>query len=158
MDLIDSLTRRRAAWPIIALDAEPDVASAVAAMRAGAIDFLVKPADQDRLDKTLAAAQARLRAGLDAALERDAALEALARLTRREQEVAAALVAGHSNKKAAYDLGISVRTVEMHRAHLMTKIGVRSMAEAALLLDRAGFPGTPASWCHGRERRPAFAA
>lgn len=143
-ELVAALSERGKAWPVIALDPEPDVATAVAAMRAGALDFLSKPADHQLLDRALAAAWAALRDGLQAVDDRQDALARLARLTRREEEVAAALLRGLSNKRAAHLLGISVRTVEMHRGHLMSKLGVRNMAEAAVLLARAGFAPAPA--------------
>ena len=143
-ELVAALRDRGTAWPVIALDSKPDVATAVAAMRAGAVDFLRKPAEREPLDRALATAWQRLRDDLQTAGDRDDALARVARLTRREAEVAAALLAGHSNKRAAHQLGISVRTVEMHRAHLTAKLEVRNMAEAAVLLARAGFSGTRA--------------
>jgi two-component system, LuxR family, response regulator FixJ len=144
IDLIARLQARGKAWPVIALDADANVASAVAAMRQGAVDFLRKPADQGLLDRALSAAWARLRQGVEADDAIEEARVLLARLTPREEEVAAALLEGLSNKRAAHLLGISVRTVEMHRAHLMFKLGARNMAEAAVHLARAGFPGAPA--------------
>ena len=142
--MVAALCERGKSWPVIALDAEPDVATAVAAMRAGAADFLRKPADRELLDRALSTAWASLRDGLQRMGDREDALALLERLTRREEEVAAALLTGLSNKRAAHLLGISVRTVEMHRGHLMSKLGVRNMAEAAVLLARAGFSGVPA--------------
>ena len=144
-ELVAALRDRGKAWPVIALDAEPDVATAVAAMRAGALDFLSKPADRGLLDRALATAWAWLRKGLQTAGDRQDALASLARLTPREEEVAAAILDGLSNKRAAHLLGISVRTVEMHRAHLISKLGVRNMAEAAVLLARARLPAMAAA-------------
>lgn len=144
VELVAALRERGKAWPVIVLDAEPDVATAVAAMRAGALDFLRKPVDLRLLDRALSRAWALRCDGLRAVDDRQDSLARLARLTRREEEVAAALLSGLSNKRAAHLLGISVRTVEMHRGHLMAKLRVRNMAEAAVLLARAGFPGTPA--------------
>jgi FixJ family two-component response regulator len=144
-ELIAALRERGKPWPVIALDAQPGVATAVAAMRAGAVDFLGKPADHELLDRALSAAWAWLRDGLQSIDDREDALARLDRLTRREGEVAAALLAGLSNKRVAHFLEISVRTVEMHRGNLMSKLGVRNMAEAAVLLARAGFSGTPAA-------------
>lgn len=143
-ELVAALGERGKAWPVIALDSEPDVATAVAAMRAGAVDFLGKPVDHGLLERALATAWAGLREDLQTLGDREDALARLARLTRREQDVAAALLAGFSNKRAAHLLGISVRTVEMHRAHMIAKLGVRNLPEAAVLLARAGFSGMPA--------------
>ena len=152
-ELIAALRERGKAWPVIALDAQPDVATAVAAMRAGAVDFLRKPADRELLDRALSAAWSSLRDGLQSIDDREDALARLKRLTRREGEVAAALLAGLSNKRAAHLLKISVRTVEMHRGNLMSKLGVRNMAEAAVLLARTGFSGMPSA-SDGTEIRP----
>jgi len=157
LELIAALGGRGEPWPVIALDPEPDVATAVAAMRAGALDFLRKPADHARLDRALATAWARLRNGLQTVGDRRDALARLARLTPREEEVASALLTGLSNKRAAHRLGISVRTVEMHRAHLISKLGVRNMAEAAVLLARAGFAAMPAISA-GTEAQPSGGA
>lgn len=152
-ELIAALRERGRAWPVIALDAEPNVAAAVAAMRAGAVDFLPKPPDCASLDRALTAAWTCLREGLETTADREEAVARLARLTRREEEVAAALIAGFSNKRAAHLLGISVRTVEMHRANLISKLSVRNMAEAAVLLARAGLAGMPET-STGGEYRP----
>lgn len=157
-ELIAALRERGRAWPVIALDAEPNVAAAVAAMRAGAVDFLPKPPDCALLDRALSTAWTWLSEGLETTADREDAVARLARLTRREEEVAASLIAGFSNKRTAHLLGISARTVEMHRAHLMSKLRVRNVAEAAVLLARAGFAGMPGastgSLCDPR-RRPA---
>jgi two-component system response regulator FixJ len=151
-ELVAALRERGKAWPVIALATEPDVATAVAAMRAGAVDFLSKPADHVLLDRALATAWAWLRDGLETIGDREDALARVERLTRREQDVAATLLAGLSNKRAAHHLGISVRTVEMHRGHLMSKLGVRNMAEGAVLLARAGFSGMSAASARTKSR------
>ena len=118
--------------PVILITGQGDVQTAVRAMKLGAVDFIEKPYDEDTLlnaiDTALAGAtkQARDRAGWEAA-------ERLAALSPREREVLDALVAGHSNKVIAFDLGISVRTVEVHRARMMDRLGVRQLAEAIRL-------------------------
>jgi two-component system response regulator FixJ len=139
IDLISRLRERTGGWPIIALDADPDIATAVDAMRAGAVDFLDKVRDSARLDLALRNACAALREMQEEARDRQDALTRLARLTPREKEVAASVLNGLGNKRTAHRLGISVRTVEMHRSHLIAKLGVRNMAEAAVLLARLGF-------------------
>ena len=139
IDVILRLRERTGGWPIIAVDAHPSVATAVDAMRAGAVDFLEKAGDCARLDLALLNASVSLRHLLDEARERQDALTRLARLTPREKEVAASILSGLSNKRTAYLLGISVRTVEMHRGHLMAKLAVRNMAEAGVLLAGIGF-------------------
>jgi DNA-binding CsgD family transcriptional regulator len=76
---------------------------------------------------------------------RRCAQERVARLTPREVDIALALLSGRPNKGVAHEFGISVRTVEMHRAHIMAKLGVKSLAEAALIASRAGLSATRAN-------------
>jgi two-component system response regulator FixJ len=118
--------------PVIVMTGQGDVQTAVRAMKAGAVDFIEKPCDDDVLLNAIEAALARSERP-----HRDReALEAagrLAALSRREREVLDALIAGHANKMIAYDLGISVRTVEVHRARMMDRLGVRQLAEAIRL-------------------------
>jgi two-component system response regulator FixJ len=115
--------------PVIVMTGHGDVPIAVAALKAGALDFLEKPFDDERL---IAAVRAALAVSRDA--QRQAAVVAqiaalLASLTRRECEVLDLMVAGHPNKVIAYELGASPRTVEVHRARVMEKMGARSLAE-----------------------------
>jgi two-component system response regulator FixJ len=138
LDLLAELKRRGIDWPIIAYSADADVATAVAAMRLGAIDFLEAPLDPQLLTAALATARSRLEEFAENRHLIEEARERLARLTRRERDVAASLLAGNSNKTVAHALGISVRTAEMHRAHLIAKLEVRTIAEAAVVLSRAG--------------------
>jgi FixJ family two-component response regulator len=79
-----------------------------------------------------------LQRSVEVAESRRVAHERLARLTARELDISLALFGGRSNKAVAHDLGISVRTVEMHRAHIMAKLGVKSIAEAAVMATHAG--------------------
>jgi two-component system response regulator FixJ len=127
--LLRQLRERGIDMPTVIMTGHADVALAVAAMKAGAIDFIEKPFDDEIL---LAAVQGALcryrRAGSDA----DEAAEIRTRadsLTGREREVLAGLLMGHPNKTIAYDLGLSPRTVEVHRASLMTKMGAKSLPE-----------------------------
>ncbi len=142
IELVKCLSERTGGWPIIVLDAEPDVATAVAAMHAGAADFLENSDDHAPLEHALGTAMASLDRMLAADCSRQDAQTRLARLTPREKEVATSLIGGLSNKRTAYLLGISVRTVEMHRSHLLAKLAVRNIAEAAALLAGVGFGGT----------------
>jgi len=106
-----------------------DVPTAVQAMKAGALDFIEKPIDEDRL---LAAVDAALRDGSHKLRDAEAAQAAqrIAPLSPRERQVLNGIVAGKANKVIAYDLDISVRTVEVHRARLLARLGTHSMAEA----------------------------
>ncbi len=115
--------------PVIVMTGHGDVPIAVEALKAGAADFLEKPFDDAQL---LAAVSSALAAG-QRAQDEQAALAGIARrltsLTPREREVLDRLVAGQPNKTIAYDLGSSPRTVEVHRARVMEKMGVRNLPE-----------------------------
>lgn len=122
--------------PIIFLTAHGNIPAAVRAIKAGAVDFLEKPADGALLLERVQAAlrdSAPVRQGLDAALE-----EKFARLTMREREVMARVAAGMSSKETARALGISHRTVEVHRARLMQKMGARTVLDLAAMAEALG--------------------
>jgi two-component system response regulator FixJ len=104
----------------------------VQAMKAGAVDFLEKPFDDETLLNGIEAALARAgrRVGDREAVE---AAQRIATLSPREREVLDGLVAGRPNKVIAFDLGISVRTVEVHRARMMERLGTRQLADAVRL-------------------------
>jgi two-component system response regulator FixJ len=140
LELQQELRERRALLPIVFLTASADVTMAVAGMKGGAVDFIEKPFDNDAL-------LARVREALDLDRQtRDDHLlyeETLGRvnaLTPREREVLDLIVAGRANKMIAYLLGTSVRTIEVHRAHVMEKMQASSVAELVrlILLVRAG--------------------
>jgi two-component system response regulator FixJ len=124
------LRNRGILLPVIIITGHGDIGLAVRAMRAGAVDFIEKPFEKS----ALAAAIARAHLHNDErhrlqAMASDAEVR-LNVLTPREKDVLAGLVNGQSNKVIAYDLGISPRTVEIHRANLMTKLGVDSLSDA----------------------------
>ena len=118
--------------PILVMTGHGDVATAVQAMKAGAVDFIEKPCDDERL---LGAIRRALTVAGPAARNREtaAAAQRIATLSARERQVFDALTVGHPNKVVAFDLGISVRTVEVHRARMLERLGVRSLAEAIRL-------------------------
>jgi two-component system response regulator FixJ len=135
--------------PVIVMTAVGDIAMAVRAMKAGASDFLEKPFDDEVLLKMIAAATtAEPKKGETSALAEHAATDAhsksaeavrrMAELSPREREVLDRLLAGKPNKLIAYELGISQRTAEMHRARLMMRLKVRTLAEALRLAVLAG--------------------
>jgi len=117
--------------PIIMMTGRGDVPTAVRAMKGGAVDFLEKPFDDGALLRAIETALAADHAGRGS--EAAHAAQQVARLSRREREVLDALVAGRSNKIIAYDLGLSVRTIEVHRARMMERLGTRQLAEAVRL-------------------------
>lgn len=135
------LNERGIAMPVIVLTGHGDVSIAVEAMKAGAIDFLEKPFEKAALLRAIDAAFRRFDRKSLAAEDSRAAAVRLAVLTPRERDVLDGLVRGHPNKTIAYDLGISPRTVEVHRANLMTKLEVRSLSEALRLAFAAGLTG-----------------
>ena len=143
--LLRKLRERGVDMPTIIMTGHADVALAVAAMKAGAIDFVEKPFDDEIF---LAAVQGALSRYNKEGSDADAAAEIRNRaeaLTAREREVLAGLLAGHPNKTIAYDLGLSPRTVEVHRANLMTKMGAKSLSELVRMAMMAGLsPGKSA--------------
>jgi two-component system response regulator FixJ len=129
--------------PVIVMTGHGDVPIAVEALKAGATDFLEKPFDDTQLLAAVASAIAiSQRACQEAAEVADIAAR-LATLTPREREVLERLVAGHPNKTIAYDLGSSPRTVEVHRARVMEKMGARSLPELVRMTITAGQARTP---------------
>jgi two-component system response regulator FixJ len=129
LELQRRLNELKAGFPVIIMTGHGDVSLAVTAMKAGAVDFIEKPFDDEALLSAVRTALARH--AMDS--EREARLAAvqgrLAGLSPREREVLQGLVAGKANKMIAYDLGISARTVEVHRANVMTKMQADSLSE-----------------------------
>lgn len=118
--------------PVVVMTGDGDVRSAVQVMKAGAVDFIDKPFSDDVLINAIEAAFKRA-SRPDRGLEAKEAADRIAKLSPREREVLDALVAGRSNKIIAFDLGLSVRTIEVHRARMMDRLGVSQLAEAIRL-------------------------
>ena len=138
LEVQQSLRERGIGYPVVVMTGHGDVGLAVQAMKAGAVDFIEKPFEKAVLLSALEEAFARLeRAGRGRARGEEAKVR-LQALTPRERDVLQGLVRGHPNKTIAYDLDISPRTVEIHRANLMTKLGVASLSEALRLAFAAG--------------------
>jgi two-component system response regulator FixJ len=116
--------------PVVMITGHGDVALAVRAMKAGAVDFLEKPFEKAALIASIDHARKRNQGRAELARLADQARAQLNALTPRERDVLNGLVEGQSNKVIAYDLGISPRTVEIHRANLMSKLGVGSLSDA----------------------------
>lgn len=143
IELFDALRSRGTAMPTVILTGHGDVPHAVRAMKAGVLDFILKPFDdQDLID----AVQRALRGPAAGAAARAPAQadERLALLSGREREVLKRMVDGRPNKLIARELGVSTRTVEAHRARVMEKLAVRSLAEAVRLALCNGFADPPA--------------
>lgn len=130
LEVQQALKERGVGLPVVIMTGHGDVTLAVQAMKTGAVDFIEKPFEKAVLLGAIDQAFQRLER---TAHVRERAKEAevqLNALTPREREVLEGLAQGLPNKTIAYDLGISPRTVEIHRANLMTKLGVRSLSEA----------------------------
>ncbi|HEX8214726.1 MAG TPA: response regulator [Allosphingosinicella sp.] len=124
-------------WPIIVMTGHGEIPVAVRAMKLGAVDFIEKPFSEDLLMSSLERAFLLLK---DRGAKADTirrANQRIGRLTRREQEVLRGLIAGYSNKLLANRMGLSLRTVEMHRANMMDRLEVASLAEALTLAVQA---------------------
>jgi FixJ family two-component response regulator len=138
MELQRRLTERGDSLPIVFLTGHGDIAMSVQAMKRGALDFLTKPVDQADLLRAVRRAIEHHRRTLDEASVREAIEVRLADLTPREHEVMCELLTGAANKTVADRLGISVKTVKVHRSHVMEKMQVRSVAELVHLYHLAG--------------------
>jgi two-component system, LuxR family, response regulator FixJ len=124
------MAKRGVDMPVVILTGHGDIAVAVKAMRAGAVNFIEKPYEKEALLRAIEEAFQRLDRAHDRDMKADEARVRLASLTGRERDVLDGLVAGYPNKTIAYDLGISPRTVEIYRANMMEKLRVRSLSEA----------------------------
>lgn len=131
LEIMAILRSRSSLCPVIVMTGHGDVPLAVSAMKLGAIDFLQKPFKLDTLEAALNHAFRSLDRQLAANRQRTSMRERLGALTTREREVAEHLGGGASNKAVALRLGLSVRTVEMHRAGAMKKLGVGNIVELA---------------------------
>ena len=132
------LAGRGIEWPVIVMTGHGEVSVAVRAMKAGAIDFLEKPFEESLLLASLERGFQLLEDRREKGDRKRAAEQRVADLSAREKEVLRGLMAGLANKVLARRLDISLRTVEMHRANMMTRLGVGSLAEALTLAVEAG--------------------
>jgi len=127
LELQEALHRMHSMVPIIFITGHGTVDSAVHAMRAGAIDFLQKPFDDQELLDTIQRAIRVDRESRNSLSEREKLAERYGTLTNREREVMELVVEGHANKVMAYDLGVSERTIEIHRSRVMKKMVANSL-------------------------------
>lgn len=133
MEVHQAIKERGIALPVIIMTGHGDIPLSVRAMKAGAIDFIEKPFEKAALLDALELGFASLKRSVDSHQRAKDAEVRLQILTPREREVLDGLAEGLPNKTIAYDLGISPRTVEIHRANLMSKLEVRSLSEALRL-------------------------
>jgi len=138
LQLLDRLEGRKIKFPVVVITGFGNITVAVKAMRAGALDFVEKPFPNETIFASIALALACETASANAGVKPDVVAQRITRLSRREHEVMTRLVAGNSNKVAALTLGLSPRTVEIHRARVMEKMQARSLSELVRLAITAG--------------------
>lgn len=134
LELQQELIRRNVTLPIIFISGHGDVPMAVEAMRAGALDFLQKPFNDDELIRRVQKALEQDAQERELVERREEIERRWAELTVRERQVARCIADGKANKVVAAELGISVRTAELHRARILQKMGVRSLAQLVRML------------------------
>jgi FixJ family two-component response regulator len=143
LELQQILIDRGKLLPIVFITGYGDIPTSVEAMKAGAVDFLPKPFTEEALLSAVLAAVDRSRREDTAKADLVEILKLLATLTAREAEVLPYIVAGRLNKQIAADLGIAEQTVKIHRARIMKKLRVQSLAELVRLAVKAALPLPP---------------
>ncbi|QSX78791.1 response regulator transcription factor [Agrilutibacter solisilvae] len=137
-ELQDRLRERHSLMPIVFLSGQSDIPTSVAAMKKGAVDFLLKPVDSDSLLRVIGEAMERHAQCLRQAHDMANIGGRLVRLSAREREVLEQVLTGRLNKQIASELGIAEKTVKVHRGRLMAKMEVRSVAELVHQCDVVG--------------------
>jgi two-component system response regulator FixJ len=138
LDFLVELKRRNVQSPVILVTGHGEIAMAISAMRNGAVDFIEKPFDVDELARAIDHALSNASSETERKKQIELAETAIKRLTQRERDVFEHLMGGSSNKIVAYELGISTRTVEIHRSHLMEKLNTKSFSVAVRMAILAG--------------------
>lgn len=129
LQLLRELNRRHVEMPVLIITGHGDIPLAVEAMRAGAVDFLEKPFDDQVLLASVRRAFASQQEQSRQTGEKSEIAARIEQLSARERQVLEGLIAGHPNKVIAYDLGISIRTIEIYRANVMTKMRAASLSD-----------------------------
>ena len=129
IEVLERLSRLRPSVPVIVMSGQSDIPVAVQSMKAGAIDFIEKPFAATAMIDRIAAVILNQRERAPSAIDGIGSFAGLQLLTEREREVLGLLAYGASNKEAGRQLGISPRTVEVHRARIMEKLGARNSAD-----------------------------
>ncbi len=143
LELQQHLGEDQAELPIIFITGKGDVPITVKAMKAGAVEFLTKPIDQDGLLRAIEDALARSGAALEARRSMHTLRDDYASLSQRERQVMGLVVAGLLNKQVGGELGISEITVKAHRGQVMRKMKAHSFAELVNMAAKLGLPQTP---------------
>jgi FixJ family two-component response regulator len=129
LELQERLIKENAALPIIFVTGHGDVPMAVSTMKKGAMDFIEKPFDEAELRRLVERMLAEARTKNSTAQQQKETADRLGKLTAREHQVLERIIAGRLNKQIADDLGISIKTVEAHRANIMEKLNVNTVAD-----------------------------
>ena len=138
LELQNQLQQMEYVMPIVFITGHGDIPMSVKAMKKGAVDFLVKPFDEEDLLKAVQEALKKdivIRSTMN---EKQLILQRVKLLTPREYEILTYVISGMLNKQTAYDLDISEKTVKAHRGRVMAKLGVDSLAELVRLAEKAG--------------------
>ncbi len=138
LELFERLGRGRVTLPVIFVTGHGDVPMAVSAVKKGAIDFIEKPFNDEEMLRLVAQCLESDRSQRESRRQELAVRQRLASLTEREREVMNLVVAGRMNKQIGDELGIAMKTVEVHRARVMHKLGVGSVAELVQLVMESG--------------------
>lgn len=151
LDLQRRLKAEGSVHPIIFISGESELYTSVQAMKAGAVDFLVKPVSADDLFQAIYAALERDRVARQTSEEKRNVKQLISQLTPREYEVLRLVVQGKLNKQIAYQLGIVEKTAKVHRARVMAKMHARNVTDLVRMADHAGM--MPSLTQTGREAR-----
>jgi RNA polymerase sigma factor (sigma-70 family) len=138
LDVLSDLEARQSPLSVIFISGYGDVPTTVTAMKHGALDFLPKPFDDETLLEAVSKALARSTEAWTAQQEKKTLRQRFETLTPREREVCRLVAAGFLNKQTAFELGTAEKTVKVHRARVMAKLQVASLAELVRLVDQLG--------------------
>jgi FixJ family two-component response regulator len=137
LKLQQELATQHAELPVIFITGKGDISTGIRAMKAGAVDFLTKPVRDSELLAAIEQARERVVKITEARAQLDSIKARLARLTPREHEVLALVVAGRLNKQIASELGTVEKTIKVHRGRMMKKMGVRAVADLVRMAEKA---------------------
>lgn len=125
-------------FSVVMMTGHGDISTAVHAMKLGAFDFVEKPFDEELLVSTVIVANAKIQTRHDEAEERKDSIDKIGRLTPREREVLSNFLSGSTNREVADRMGVSHRTIEMHRLNISSRLQVKGLAEAVRIACNAG--------------------
>jgi FixJ family two-component response regulator len=143
LELQEALTAGGSHRPVIFITGKGDIPTSVRAMKAGAIDFLTKPVDDEALLQAIARSERSDAEARKVRADLESTEAKIATLTPREREVLTHVLAGRLNKQIAYDLGTVEQTVKVHRRRMMDKLGVRTTLELARMIEKVDIPKAP---------------